>query len=59
MKSIDLENAIIALDSLPLLAKLINNSDTVLTQSEMQQALILMEEVIDDKVRKVQEEFYK
>jgi hypothetical protein len=59
MKSIDLENAIIALDSLPLLAKLINNSDTVLTQSEMQQALILMEEVVDDKVRKVQEEFYK
>ena len=59
MNNILLESAIIELDSISVLSKLITTAMTSLSNEELQQACYLMQEVIESKVKSVQDTFYK
>lgn len=58
MNKIELENAIIELDSVLLLARLITETESTLSAEDLQTACILMREVTEEKVDKVRKAFY-
>lgn len=56
MKKIELENAIIGLDSVALLAKLISEAN--LTSDELQSGCNLLRELIEARIQDVKTAFY-
>ncbi len=59
MNKIELENAIIELDSVLLLVRLVTDAESTLSAQDMQTACILVREVAESKIEKVREAFYK
>ncbi len=57
MKKIEIENAIIELDNIALVAKLVSEAD--LTFEELQRGCIILRELIDNKVADIKAAFYE
>lgn len=57
MKKIEIENAIIELDNIALVAKLVSEAD--LTFEELQRGCIVLRELIDSKVADIKAAFYE
>ena len=57
MKKIEIENAIIELDNIALVAKLVSEAD--LTFEELQRGCIVLRELIDSKVADIEAAFYE